>query len=660
MTQQSHVSASRAIMVNHQFGHAVNIADPEPPLVPSGFEKVLGSKSSMLMRTDAEYEITHKLVKNEYNYVLIGYDRKNHRYHAWEREEIEEHSEGLATRYKNDIIDSLDIGDIVPKNTLIKSSESFDKYGNYSLGKNLNTVYLISLMAMEDGIGIMNGANEKMKTYRSATVTVPLNDNEIMLNMYGDDSEYKGFPEIGEKIKRGILCVTRAIDHAKAPFSLKKKQLRSIEESDRPYYSDGRVIDITIRYNKDIRDLTETPINHRLLEYYREQQKYFREMYEIMDNIVRNAEDEGYTYSDEFTIICEKAHSFVDSSAFFADRNESVFGNMMIEFKIMNAENLIVGSKLVGRFGNKGVVSRIVLPEKSYWTEDGRPIEAVVAALGVVGRLNPAQLNEHDANDLGYRAVLEMKATSDLKEKGRIIHRLLKYLNSDEASEFKSYYKNMSDKDKAKFCKTVEKNGIYIVQDPIENANLLDMEKAHEEFPPVWTRIVFPDGSKSLKKVICSKMYFLRLKQDPRDKYSARSRGPINPLHDLPSKSNRKKNHQEPFADVAVRLGSQEIECLLGMVPIAEVVADFMAENSTSTEMKDIRARAYYEDPVDEELDELFEGINEIYETDIPEEPSRKNREIIDARCGLLGTKIEIEYEYPEDGEYFELGRYDG
>lgn len=655
MTQISHVSGSRAIMENHHIGHAVNLVDPESPLVPTGFEKVLGSKSHMRQPADADYEIMHKFMKNAYNYVIIGYDKKNKRYHAWERVEMEEHSEGFATRYKNKLIDSLEIGDVVHRGDMIKNSESFDKYGNYCLGKNLNTIYLVSLMVMEDGIAIMNGADEKMATYRSHTVTVNVNDNEIMVNLYGKNGEYQGYPDIGEKVKNGLLCAVRTIDHAKAPYALKKKQQKTVWGSDDKRYASGRVVDINIRYNKDIRDLNDTPANHRLLEYYRNQQKYYRDLYRTMDEIVRNADDEGYTYSDEFTIICEKAHAFVDSSAFFSDRNDSLFGNMSIEFTLMDKENLVVGSKMVGRYGNKGVVSTIIPNERSYWTEDGRPIEAIVAALGIVSRLNPGQLNEHDLNDLGYRAILEMKNITDLKEKGKIIHRLLKYVNSDEASAFKSYYKGLSDSQKAKFCKTVERNGIYIVQDPIKNADLLDIAEAHHDFKPVWTKIVFPDGSKSLRPVICSKMYFFRLKQDPVDKYSARSRGPINPLYDLPSKSNRKKNYQEPFADVPVRIGSQEIEAMLALCPISEVIADYMAENSTSVEMKEQQATAYYVDPDDEE----FTAFSEDEAILSSNKSSKKNREIIDARCGILGTKIEIEYSYPEDGEAFEIGRYD-
>src|SRR5699024_2437151 len=111
-----------------------------------------------------------------------------------------------------------------------------------------------------------------------------------------------------------------------------------------------------------------------------------------------------------------------------------------------------------------------------------------------------------------------------------------------------------------------------IIQDPIDNANITDIEKAYEDFPAKWQRIVFEDGSKSMKKVLCAKMFFVRLKQDPVEKYSARSRGPVNPLTMLPEKSSRKKRNLDAVSDVAVRLGELEQEVLLTMVNHPAVV----------------------------------------------------------------------------------------
>ena len=86
MTQADKVNSSRAIMLNHHMTQFVSIKDPEMPLVPTGFEKVLGGYSSMNEQLDANYEIVAKFVKNQYNYILIGFDKKNRVYTAWKRQ----------------------------------------------------------------------------------------------------------------------------------------------------------------------------------------------------------------------------------------------------------------------------------------------------------------------------------------------------------------------------------------------------------------------------------------------------------------------------------------------------------------------------------------------------------------------------------------------
>lgn len=662
MTQQTHINASRMIMVGNQLSQMVSIKDPEQPLVPTGFENVLGSFSSMLDKTDQEYEVVAKFVKNDYNYILIGYDKKHRRFHAWKRVELEEHSEGFATRYNNNYIDSLEIGDVIPKDTMIQKSTNFDKYGNYCYGKNVNTVYLLSAQILEDGILAMNNVDNMMITTRADTQIISIGENELLLNWYGDDDHYQGIPRIGEKTRKDIIAVVRRVDNAKAPYTLKKKRLRHIERgSDRRYFGKGRVIDIDIRYNGDEDHMPEAGANKMIRDLYHQQQEYYHKLYDYMKDIIDDAENKGYTYTDEFSMYCAEAFKYIDAMTYFTDSNDNVFGNMQIIVHLMDDEKLNVGSKLVGRSGNKGVISHILPPEESWFMEDGTPIHLVVAALGIVGRLNPAQLNEFSINELSATAVEMMKATPDVNKKLRVVYNLMKFLNSDEADDFKKWCKRLDDKDKAKFAKRIEREGIIIVQDPIDNANIFDIAEAYEHFPAKWQRIVFPDGKKSMRKVLCSKMFYVRLKQDPLEKYSVRSRGPVNPLTTLPAKSNMKKKGLEPFSDVPVRFGEYEIEIILAMVNHPAAVAAFMTENSTSWPAKVMMAEHNYLGDIDltyefedEEDVDAEAYLKELMENDTLLYSGKKNMEAISAYANVLGDEIEIEIEDAPDGEWFE------
>lgn len=683
LTTANRINASRAIMYNRNVGHVLNITDSEPPLTPTGFEAPLGNMSELRVISDGDYEIKKVFQKNQYFSIVIGYDKKRRYYHAWKVKPIEEQSEGFATKLTSPL-NTVDVGDKIHKGDVIQSTTSFDAYGNYGLGRNLNTVYLISLMTMEDGIGLMNGAENMMDTIRCTRTTISLNEGDVLCNLYGESNkDYRGFPEVGERtMNRGVLCAVKTINPMKAVHALKGKHLKEIELSDRPYYIDGRVIDIIIRTNLGLSEIPDTPYNRRIKELLDEQNQYYLEVYSYMNEIIRGSDSENYTFSDMFSIISEECHDFIDSSAFFSDDDDEPYGNIRIEFAVMKRSHMSVGSKMVGRYGNKGTVSTIIPPEKSYMTEDGRPIHVIISAIGVIARLNHGQYDEHAVNSYAFTAVQQMKALSsdDIEGKLNILLKLLEYMNSDERDDFEKYFKSCSRKKQREILAEIENKGIIVILAPIDNPNMYDIGKAEKDFPTQWTRIVFKeDGSKSMRKVIVAPMYFLRVKQDPEEKYAVRFRGPVSITDDLPTKTRRKKLGTAMFSDVPVRVGNQEIEALLTQTLYPQIIARFMAKKSTLQDSKLEAAKRYYLDDIDDDDpmsfsyddgDEKLANIVDIenYDensdddeygysseildfmmnvvddsNDLEANSRRKNREVLDANLAILGAEFQID-----------------
>ncbi len=65
-----------------------------------------------------------------------------------------------------------------------------------------------------------------------------------------------------------------------------------------------------------------------------------------------------------------------------------------IVIKLAESRKIMVGDKLAGRHGNKGVVSRIVPVEDMPYLEDGTPIDVIISPLSVISRMNLGQLFE--------------------------------------------------------------------------------------------------------------------------------------------------------------------------------------------------------------------------------------------------------------------------
>ena len=61
---------------------------------------------------------------------------------------------------------------------------------------------------------------------------------------------------------------------------------------------------------------------------------------------------------------------------------------------IAKKRKLIVGDKMAGRHGNKGIVARIVRHEEMPFLEDGTPVDIVLNPLGVPSRMNIGQIYE--------------------------------------------------------------------------------------------------------------------------------------------------------------------------------------------------------------------------------------------------------------------------
>jgi hypothetical protein len=76
-------------------------------------------------------------------------------------------------------------------------------------GVNLITTYISTDKTMEDGILISESAAKKLASPLISVYSISLNENDIVLNLYGDDNEYLGMPYIGEKVKDGIVCAIR-------------------------------------------------------------------------------------------------------------------------------------------------------------------------------------------------------------------------------------------------------------------------------------------------------------------------------------------------------------------------------------------------------------------------------------------------------------------
>jgi DNA-directed RNA polymerase subunit beta len=80
-----------------------------------------------------------------------------------------------------------------------------------------------------------------------------------------------------------------------------------------------------------------------------------------------------------------------------------------IQVEVAELRKVMVGDKLAGRHGNKGVISKVLPIEEMPYLEDGTPVDIILNPLGVASRMNLGQILETHlgwaGKILGFRAI---------------------------------------------------------------------------------------------------------------------------------------------------------------------------------------------------------------------------------------------------------------
>jgi hypothetical protein len=336
----------------------VNIDNAEPPRVMTTYENVVGEESTGYYKNEKRVKIVHKVprfgdgVNDNHIYSIFTYDEEADRYDVITKELVEDLTEKFGFAYNTDVLDSKNVGDIIDEDEIVYKSQSYDDDMNYSFGKNAVVMYTIDNWIIEDAIKARKGFCENTVSNEIETIEVPLNDNDILCNLYGDSKNHKGFPDIGERADK-IVCARRRIHNSQLLYDLKKSNLRKINlSSDQLFYSNGVLVDIVIYSNKTLDELPDNEFYAQIKRYLKMQTEYYEKMFEICDDIIES----GSKYSGDIGFYHRKARDILDETCGWREENGGgVFSNIKIKFTFQRKSKLSVGSKITGRYGKIAV-----------------------------------------------------------------------------------------------------------------------------------------------------------------------------------------------------------------------------------------------------------------------------------------------------------------
>lgn len=575
LTMTNYISSSRSIMFTSHLKQFVVLNKPEFPRVFTNYENVFGKYSSSIYNSDDDYEVVKKIEKFDdkpgHLYILFLYNRKKKKYSVIQKRIAEELTEKYGYSFNNEKLDSLDIGDKVRKDETLWKSTSYDEDNNYCYGVNATVCYLIDNETIEDAVVVSKSFADKMGSKRVETVKVSINDNDILCNLYGTTKEYKGFPNIGEKIKNKILCVKRRIINDQLLYDLKKSNLmESSPFNDKHYYSNGRVIDVEIYCNRPLEELETAEYNTQFIKYLENQTRYYQEIYDFTSQIIES----GCEYCDDIGFLHSRSKNILDPNFKWKDQ-ENVFSNIILEITVEQEVGLGTGYKITGRYGNKGVISKVLGSDSKVIEDTDMPyfiqadgtrkyVDVIFNTLGVINRLNSAQMFEVSINFIGDNLVQKFKSMDDNDEKAKMLFKFLYHFNEGGmATNLEAYYKGLTERGKNQFFKDIDKNGIYVNVPPMwESEPMFDkLTKIYDEFPWIkpyqcyvkkWGREI-----PIMEKLVIGEEYVIKLKQTSKKNFSARSTGYLS-QKGLPDKTSKLKNNQQLYSTTPIKLGRDE------------------------------------------------------------------------------------------------------
>lgn len=570
LTYPSYINSMRVLMFTAHTKQYLTPLKPEFPFLFTGMENVVGENSDAFKKAKHDLEVYRKIEKygdilEEPNtYLLFVFDKKKEKYDLIIRKDTEDLTENFGFQYNNEVIDSFDEGDTIASGTILYKSSSYDEDMNYAYGKNVCTMLTLDPYTTEDAAEVSESLHNEFTSIETETITIGLNDNDYLLNIYGDKETYKPLPDIGESFD-GILAAVRKLFKNQMLFDFNDKNLRRINDSDMVFSNPGRneVIDIEIFSNNDER--IETPFMEQINRYLDSQTKFYKEVIKTCEEIM----DSGYKFSNEIRYWYKRAQEMINIDPFNSSvprkwkEGDKAFSNIIINVQIKKVAPLAVGYKIAGRFGNKSVISKVVSDDEMPFTADGRRVDLKINLLALINRTTGELIIELVATSIAYQIRRKMKELKTMDKKVKLLFDFLYEWNEEQYSYMKKDFDSMDKKEQKAWIEDTIENGIYLNQPPLWESKpvFYRIKDILQKFPFLQPEDVyinkFGRKVKTLSKRWIGYMYTIKLKQTDRRGFSSRSTGAID-TKSLPTRSYKSKSHTEKYSSTAVRFGEFE------------------------------------------------------------------------------------------------------
>lgn len=586
-----HNSSPRGLMMSLHIAQLVVLNKSEENIVQSGLEKELAKYTTAVV---AENDLEVINVIKRYNILgeddkVVGYTLIVRNIDTGELDAIEipmfnKFHPYFGYKYKIDEeVSTFVRGDIIEKGINLATPPTIIDENSYGFGRNINVVHMSLPEVDEDGFIISESACKKFGFKIFDNRTIEVGENSFLLNLYGDDENYKPFPEIGEHINdTGVVVAARKYDQKYGPALYGKDDIKTFNPMfDEAVYTRGKnskVIDIKIYYNPRKKRSLPEGTDRYCFKYSDALLSYYQQLiitYENMQNEYTKVFNKNLPVGNKLNTLLVEAYGILDSSfigtKFKKNYRKEILDLFRIEFELEHSiERIGVGYKLTGLAGDKGTIVEVWPDENMPVDKDGNRAELIMDSKSTISRLNVGRLYEHyiKGSTLKINKIIrdtfksfnksEVYELSD-NELIQLFRHIVDYINTINEKTYKVYFNILKNNDRENMINILEE----VINDGIKIYLSVDDDKRKYEivedlrnsiYAPIEDNVRFIYNNKeqiTKDKVLIAPMYIFLLSKIADNSLSTSS-AKVNHFS-IPVVSSRADKYRYPTKNSPVR-----------------------------------------------------------------------------------------------------------
>lgn len=371
----AHDEANRALMGTHMQCQAVPLLQPQSPIIGTGMERTIATSMGRMIEAKDDGVVSYA----DATVVKVKY--KNGDEDTYGLEKFKRSAQ--STCYNQHV--EVTTGQKVKKGDVLIEGPATDE-GELALGSNVVVAYMsFDGLGYEDAIVI---SDRLVKDDVLTSVNIEEYEASVVDTKLGPEETTRDIPNVGEEALRnldkdGIVVVGAEV----SPNDILVGKIAPKGE-------------------------TELTAEERLLRAI-----FGEKAREVRDTSLRVPHGERGTVVDVRVLDKEQGDELEPGT------------NRKIIVKVAQMRKVVVGDKLAGRHGNKGVISKILPAADMPYMEDGTVVDLLISPLSVLSRMNLGQLLETHlglaAKKLNvkiavpvFEQVKEQQLTDKIKEAG--------------------------------------------------------------------------------------------------------------------------------------------------------------------------------------------------------------------------------------------------